>query len=89
MGPPLDPRAGAPTIEELPIDEMWVDFRPGSRDDAPILGPTPIEGLTVATGHHRNGILLAPATGELVADLLLGRPTRVPAADYAAVTIGS
>jgi glycine oxidase len=60
-----------PTIEELPIDEMWVGFRPGSRDDAPILGPTPIEGLTVATGHHRNGILLAPLTIDMISRHML------------------
>jgi glycine oxidase len=60
-----------PTIEELPIDEMWVGFRPGSRDDAPILGPTAIEGLAVATGHHRNGILLAPITIDTIARHLL------------------
>ena len=42
-----------PQIEELPIKEMWVGFRPTSRDDAPILGPTPVDGLVVATGHHR------------------------------------
>jgi glycine oxidase len=60
-----------PTIEELPIDEMWVGFRPGSRDDAPVLGPTPIEGLTVATGHHRNGILLAPLTIDMISRHML------------------
>jgi glycine oxidase len=60
-----------PTIEELPIDEMWVGFRPGSRDDAPILGPTPIDGLTVATGHHRNGILLAPITIDMISRHML------------------
>jgi glycine oxidase len=60
-----------PTIEELPIDEMWVGFRPGSRDDAPILGPTPIEGLSVATGHHRNGILLAPTTIDMISRQML------------------
>ena len=60
-----------PTIEELPIDEMWVGFRPGSRDDAPILGPTPIKGLTVATGHHRNGILLAPLTIDMISRHML------------------
>jgi glycine oxidase len=60
-----------PTVEELPIDEMWVGFRPGSRDDAPILGPTPIEGLAVATGHHRNGILLAPLTIDMIARHML------------------
>jgi glycine oxidase len=56
----------------LPIDEMWVGFRPGSRDDAPLLGPSPVEGLVLATGHHRNGILLAPLTAELVVASLLG-----------------
>lgn len=60
-----------PAIEELAIDEMWVGFRPGSRDDAPILGPTPVRGLIMATGHHRNGILLAPITAALLLPLLL------------------
>lgn len=60
-----------PAIEELAIDEMWVGFRPGSRDDAPILGPTPVEGLVLATGHHRNGILLAPITAAAVSTYIL------------------
>ena len=45
-----------PAVEDLPIDELWVGHRPGSRDDAPILGPGPMAGLIYATGHHRNGI---------------------------------
>ena len=60
-----------PAIEELPIDEMWVGHRPGSRDDAPILGPGPLDGLVYATGHHRNGILLAPVTADSIARLVL------------------
>lgn len=60
-----------PQIEELPLDEMWVGFRPTSRDDAPILGPTSVEGLVMATGHHRNGILLAPITIDGVSDFIL------------------
>jgi glycine oxidase len=60
-----------PAIEELPIDEMWVGHRPGSRDDAPILGPAAIDGLIYATGHHRNGILLAPVTADAIAGLVL------------------
>lgn len=60
-----------PQIEELPIKEMWVGFRPTSRDDAPILGPTPVEGLVVATGHHRNGVLLAPLTIDAVSTFML------------------
>ncbi len=60
-----------PAIEELPIDEMWVGHRPGSRDDAPILGPGPLQGLIYATGHHRNGILLAPITADAISALIL------------------
>jgi glycine oxidase len=63
-----------PGIEELPIAETWVGFRPGSRDDAPMLGPSGIDGLVVATGHHRNGILLTPLTVETIsAYVLTGR----------------
>jgi glycine oxidase len=60
-----------PSIEELPIEEMWVGHRPGSRDDAPILGRGPVDGLLYATGHHRNGILLAPVTADAMARLVL------------------
>jgi glycine oxidase len=60
-----------PTIEELPIAESWVGFRPGSRDDAPMLGPSGIDGLVIATGHHRNGILLTPVTAAVVSDYIL------------------
>jgi glycine oxidase len=60
-----------PAVEELPIDEMWVGHRPGSRDDAPILGAGAIDGLIYATGHHRNGILLTPITADAIAQLVL------------------
>jgi glycine oxidase len=60
-----------PGTEELPIDEMWVGFRPGSRDDAPILGACAVDGLILATGHHRNGILLTPVTAEAISRLIL------------------
>ncbi len=60
-----------PAVEELPVDEIWVGHRPGSRDDAPILGHGPLEGLFYATGHHRNGILLAPVTADAMARLIL------------------
>ena len=60
-----------PAVEELPVDETWVGHRPGSRDDAPILGPGPLDGLFYATGHHRNGILLAPVTADAMARLIL------------------
>jgi glycine oxidase len=59
-----------PAIEELPIEETWVGHRPGSRDDAPILGRAPVDGLIYATGHHRNGILLTPVTADAIAQLV-------------------
>jgi glycine oxidase len=68
---------GLPAIEELPVVETWVGFRPGSRDDAPLLGPADIDGLVVATGHHRNGILLTPVTAAVISDYILGG--RLPA----------
>jgi glycine oxidase len=60
-----------PNIEELPVTETWVGFRPGSRDDAPMLGPSGIDGLVLATGHHRNGILLTPLTAEVISTYVL------------------
>lgn len=51
-----------PSIYDLPVLSSWAGLRPASRDDAPILGPSGVDGLTIATGHHRNGILLAPIT---------------------------
>jgi glycine oxidase len=70
-----------PAIEELAVAETWVGFRPGSRDDAPMLGPSGIDRLVVATGHHRNGILLTPITAQSIsAYVLTGRmPERVRA----------
>ena len=60
-----------PAVEELAMEESWVGFRPGSRDDAPVLGPSAIDGLVLATGHHRNGILLTPATADAVSRYVL------------------
>jgi len=60
-----------PGVAELPIDEMWTGFRPGSRDDAPILGHGEVAGLVYATGHHRNGILLVPVTADAISALIL------------------
>lgn len=67
-----------PGIYDLPVVESWVGFRPASRDHAPILGPTAMAGLIMATGHHRNGILLAPITARTIADYVLSG--EVPAA---------
>ncbi|GJD73466.1 Glycine oxidase [Methylobacterium goesingense] len=58
-----------PGIEEMAVEALWSGFRPTSDDDAPIID-TLAPGLVVATGHHRNGYLLAPATADAVADLV-------------------
>ena len=50
------------------------DFRPGTPDGLPLVGKTRIDGLLIASGHYRNGILLAPLTAELIADAVAGRP---------------
>jgi glycine oxidase len=65
-----------PGLSELRIEELGVGYRPGTPDNAPLIGPGTLEGLTWATGHHRNGILLAPLTAELVTQSLLGNETR-------------
>jgi glycine oxidase len=55
-----------PGIDDQAIIEMWTGFRPVSLDSQPVIGPTDLEGLWLATGHGRNGILLAPMTAEIL-----------------------
>lgn len=64
----------APSLRDAPIDSHWSSFRPGTPDGLPLVGESGIEGLFVASGHYRNGILLAPLTAELIADQMSGRP---------------
>ncbi|MFD9128579.1 glycine oxidase ThiO [Kitasatospora sp. NPDC059571] len=59
-----------PGLTELPLAETGAGLRPGSPDNAPLLGPTALPGLVAATGHYRNGVLLTPVTADLVADYL-------------------
>lgn len=61
-----------PGVSELKIEELCVGLRPGTPDNAPIIGRAALDGLIWATGHHRNGILLAPLTAELLVQLLSG-----------------
>ncbi|WP_030596308.1 glycine oxidase ThiO [Streptomyces fulvoviolaceus] len=59
-----------PGITELPLTETRAGLRPGSPDNAPLLGPTELPGLLLATGHFRNGVLLTPVTGDAMAHVL-------------------
>ncbi|GAA3995424.1 glycine oxidase ThiO [Streptomyces sp. NBC_01352] len=59
-----------PGITELPLTETRAGLRPGSPDNAPLLGPSGLDGLLLATGHYRNGVLLTPVTGDSMAHVL-------------------
>jgi glycine oxidase len=62
----------SPRISDLPLTGVWAGLRPRADDSLPVLGPCEeIQGLVFATGHYRNGILLAPITGELIADAIV------------------
>lgn len=57
-----------PALQDLPLTEFWWGFRPATPDELPVLGRSLCRNLTLATGHYRNGILLAPITAKLIAD---------------------
>ncbi|MGY1839308.1 MULTISPECIES: glycine oxidase ThiO [unclassified Modestobacter] len=59
-----------PEVAELELTETLARWRPGTADNAPLLGATSLPGLVLATGHHRNGALLTPVTGEVIAEQL-------------------
>jgi glycine oxidase len=65
-----DAQALVPVLGEATFDEVSTGLRPGSPDNAPLIGPTGVDGLIVATGHYRNGILLAPVTADGVVQLI-------------------
>jgi glycine oxidase len=80
----VSPRAGAvyellrdaqsvlPELGEAVLEEVCTGLRPGSADNAPLIGPSPVGGLLYATGHYRNGILLTPVTADAVAAMTAG-----------------
>ena len=83
----------APALARFAVVETWAGLRPGSHDGRPYLGATALDGYVVASGHFRNGILLAPITARAIADVVLGgdatalapfAPTRVTEATAAA-----
>ena len=67
-----------PGIAEYALVESAAGLRPGSPDNLPLIGALGPDGLLVATGHHRNGMLLAPVTADAVAGLLRGDPLPEP-----------
>lgn len=75
----LAAQALVPSLSTATFGDVRVGLRPGSPDGLPLIGPsTQRPGLVFATGHYRNGILLAPLTARYVTDVVLGHPERVP-----------
>ena len=74
-----------PALAAAPIVETWCGLRPDTPDHLPILGPTDVEGLWLATGHYRNGILLAPATARALADWITEGRTALPVEGFGAM----
>jgi glycine oxidase len=72
-----------PEIAELELMDAAAGLRPGSPDNAPLIGPAPANGLLVATGHFRNGVLQAPATAEGIAALLAGETPSMDLSPFA------
>ncbi len=72
-----------PALAGATFIESWAGLRPATSDDLPILGPAPRQPRYVlANGHFRNGILLAPATAQVMADLLAGKTSRIDLAPF-------
>jgi len=63
-----------PALAQARVHESWAGLRPGTPDELPILGETSTAGYFLSTGHYRDGILLAPATAQVMTDLILRRP---------------
>jgi glycine oxidase len=77
-----------PALADGEVVEAWAGLRPGSPDGLPILGPTDLKGLIVATGHYRNGILLAPVTAKLVTGWIMGESTFLDATMFSPLRFG-
>jgi glycine oxidase len=83
-----------PGVSELVLDELAAGLRPGTPDNSPVIGASDVPGLYWATGHYRNGVLLAPITAAMVVDALTGEdPSELAAAfgpgRFAAAPVGS
>jgi len=72
----------APSLASAEILDTWSGLRPGTPDQLPVLGPTDVEGLMIATGHYRNGILLAPVTAKVITDWITEGRTTLNCEDF-------
>jgi glycine oxidase len=72
-----------PALGDAPVTATWSNFRPFTEDHLPVLGATRVRGLVLATGHFRNGILLAPITAQAIADLIATGQAPIDLAPFA------
>jgi glycine oxidase len=79
----------APSLREAEVADFWSGLRPDTPDHLPILGPCDVENLFFATGHYRNGILLAPATAEMLCDWITGRTQALPTSQFSPMRFAS
>jgi glycine oxidase len=78
-----------PEVSSFPFHTAWAGLRPTAPDRLPVLGPYGLEGFIVATGHYRKGILLAPVTGELIAELITTGATQIPLSPFSPTRFAS
>lgn len=83
-----DARALLPGLTEMEFTEAIAGLRPGTPDNAPVLGPSGLSGLVLATGHFRNGVLLAPVTADIIAEYLTTERLPAIAASFTAARFG-
>ena len=76
-------RTVIPALADAPVTGSWSNFRPFTEDHLPVLGATRVRGLVLATGHFRNGILLAPITAHAIAELIATGKASIDLAPFA------
>jgi glycine oxidase len=81
-------RTLVPGLGDAPVTGSWSNFRPYTEDHLPVLGQTPVAGLVLATGHFRNGILLAPITAEIIAELVATGASSIDLAPFSIARFG-
>jgi len=77
-----------PALADAPVTGSWSNFRPYTEDHLPVLGQTPVRGLVLATGHFRNGILLAPVTADAIASLVATGASEIDLAPFSVARFG-
>jgi glycine oxidase len=78
----------APALADAQIEETWAGLRPDSPDHLPIIGPADLDGLLIATGHFRSGILLAPITAQLIREWITMQNVTVEWARFSPTRFG-